>query len=91
MEILEQANLHERLKAALALQRAAYLAHPVPTLEERTKDLRTLQRFIRENRNDICAAISADYGHRSTHETMLAEIFRRSMASIMCSSTCANG
>jgi len=75
MEILEQASLHERLKAALALQRAAYLAHPVPTLEERTQDLRTLQRFIRENRNDICAAISADYGHRSLHETMLAEIF----------------
>ncbi len=63
------------LHAALTLQRNAYLAHPVPALEERTRDLQTLQRFIRENRDDISAAISADYGHRSLHETMLAELF----------------
>ena len=37
------------LELALALQRQAYFDHPVPTLEERVADLRTLQRFIREN------------------------------------------
>ena len=63
------------LELALALQRDAYLAHPVPSLDERLADLRTLQRFIRESKDALCEAISADYGHRSTHETLLAEIF----------------
>src|ERR1700712_272009 len=63
------------LEDALALQRKAYFAHPVPTLAERKADLRTLQRFIRENKQALCDAISADYGHRSQHETLLAEVF----------------
>lgn len=63
------------LQLALALQRQAYLAHPIPSLDERVADLRTLQRFIRENKDALCDAICADYGHRSRHETLLAEIF----------------
>ena len=64
----------QRLADALALQRKAYLAHPVPTFDERKADLRTLQRFVRENKEALISAISADYGHRSRHETLLAEI-----------------
>jgi coniferyl-aldehyde dehydrogenase len=63
------------LSSTLARQREAYLAHPVPSLDERKADLRTLQRFIRDHKEAICHAISADYGHRSRHETLLAEIF----------------
>ena len=63
------------LDEALALQRKAYFAHPVPTLAERKADLRSLQRFIREHQEALCDAISADYGHRSRHETLLAEVF----------------
>ncbi|TXT38259.1 MAG: coniferyl-aldehyde dehydrogenase [Comamonadaceae bacterium] len=63
------------LDHALALQRQAYLANPVPTLAQRKADLRTLQRFVREHKEALCDAISADYGHRSRHETLLAEIF----------------
>lgn len=63
------------LSDTLALQRAAYLAHPVPSFDERKSDLKKLQAFVRENRDAIVAAISADYGHRSTHETLFAEIF----------------
>ena len=64
----------QRLADALALQRKAYLDHPVPTFDERKADLRTLQRFVRENKEALISAISADYGHRSRHETLLAEI-----------------
>jgi coniferyl-aldehyde dehydrogenase len=63
------------LESALALQRAAYLADPVPSLARRRADLRTLQRFIRDHKQALCDAVSADYGHRSRHETLLAEIF----------------
>ena len=63
------------LDAALALQRHAYLAHPVSSLAQRKADLRTLQRFVREHKEALCDAISLDYGHRSRHETLLAEVF----------------
>jgi coniferyl-aldehyde dehydrogenase len=62
------------LAAALALQRQAYFAHPVPTLAERKADLNTLARFVRENKQALADAVSADYGHRSLHETLLTEI-----------------
>ena len=62
------------LASTLAQQRKAYFAHPVPTLDERKADLRTLQRFVRENKDALCEAISLDYGHRSRHETLMGEI-----------------
>jgi coniferyl-aldehyde dehydrogenase len=67
--------MHGALTQALGVQRKAYLANPVPSLAERKLHLRTLQRFIRENKDALCTAISADYGNRSRHETLLAEIF----------------
>src|SRR5688572_3952333 len=66
--------LAQRLNAALALQRAAYHAHPVPSYQERRDDLRRLQALLRDHQGPIADAISADYGHRSRHETRLAEI-----------------
>jgi coniferyl-aldehyde dehydrogenase len=62
------------LSDALALQRRAYQADPHPDWRARRDDLRTLQRFVREHKQAICEAISADYGHRSRHETLLAEV-----------------
>jgi len=66
--------LAERLSAALALQRAAYRAHPVPSYDERRNDLKRLRAFLRDHQDAIADAISADYGHRSRHETRLAEL-----------------
>jgi coniferyl-aldehyde dehydrogenase len=63
------------LTDTLTRQRAAYLAHPVPSLDERKSDLKKLQALVRDHRDAIVAAIAADYGHRSTHETLFAEIF----------------
>ena len=63
------------LEATLQLQRAAYFAHPVPSLDERRADLRQLQAFIRDNREALVEAVNADYGNRSRHETLFTEIF----------------
>jgi coniferyl-aldehyde dehydrogenase len=62
------------LKAALTRQREAHLAHPLPTLAERKADLLQLRRYILDHQEAICEAISADYGHRSRHETLLMEV-----------------
>jgi coniferyl-aldehyde dehydrogenase len=63
------------LAAALNLQRLAYLADPVPSYAERRADLLQLKRFILDHQEALCDAISADYGHRSRHETLLAEVY----------------
>ena len=56
-------------------QRAAYLAAPEPTYEERVADLKALKRLLKENRDAIVAAINADYGNRSEFETLFTEYF----------------
>jgi len=68
------ATIEIRLNEALALQRAAYRRQPVPSLAERQEDLKTLRRFIKDHGDAMVKAISADYGHRSRHETQLAEL-----------------
>ncbi len=65
---------HTELTKALALQRSAYQALPVPDYTSRCADLKKLQQFLSDHKDAICTAISADYGHRSRHETMLFEI-----------------
>ena len=67
--------IRSTLEDTLKLQRAAYFAHPYPSFSERRADLLKLKAFIRDNRDAIVAAINADYGNRSRHETLFAEIF----------------
>ena len=70
-ENIEQASV---LQEAFKAQRAAYLAQPMPDYNQRKQDLLTLKRMINENRDAIIAAISEDYGNRSRHESLFAEI-----------------
>jgi coniferyl-aldehyde dehydrogenase len=72
---LQQSLIQPELQATLERQRAAYFLQPVPTLEQRRADLLQLQKFVRENKDGLVAAINADYGSRSSHETLFAEIF----------------
>ncbi len=67
--------VRDELQATLKLQRDAYFAHPVPTLDQRRADLLKLQAFIRDNKEGLLAAVNADYGNRSRHETLFTEIF----------------
>lgn len=48
------------LQAALAAQRQAYRADPVPSLAARRQHLRALQAFVRDHQQALCDAISAD-------------------------------
>ena len=62
------------LQAALELQRGACARDPVPSYAERRADLAALRRFIVENREALIEAVNRDYGSRSRHETLLAEL-----------------
>jgi len=62
------------LDATLARLRAAAAEDPVPTLDTRRLWLRALRAYVLGQREALCEAIGADYGHRSRHETLLCEI-----------------
>ncbi|HEX8783233.1 MAG TPA: coniferyl aldehyde dehydrogenase [Steroidobacteraceae bacterium] len=74
MDALPGSDLPGALQAALELQRRACARNPVPSYEERRKDLATLRRFIIENREALIEAVNRDYGSRSRHETLFAEL-----------------
>jgi coniferyl-aldehyde dehydrogenase len=69
-----QDSVMPALTAALALQRKAHRAHPVPTFAERIADLKKLRQFLLDHQDALCDAINLDYGHRSRVETRLVEI-----------------
>jgi acyl-CoA reductase-like NAD-dependent aldehyde dehydrogenase len=59
----------------LQRQREAYHRDPYPELAVRRERLQRLKRLLIDHTDEIAAAISADFGHRSIHETRLLEIF----------------
>jgi coniferyl-aldehyde dehydrogenase len=71
---LPAGELSARLEAALELQRRACAREPVPGYRERRADLAALRRFIVENREALIEAVNRDYGSRSRHETLFAEL-----------------
>jgi len=62
------------LTTAFQKQRKSYLADPVSGLEQRREDLKTLKRMLSENLDAIVDAICQDYGNRSRHESLFAEV-----------------
>ncbi len=62
------------LSATFALQRAASRAEPFAAWAVRADRLRRLAALLREHRAALAAAISADFGQRSRHETELLEL-----------------
>ena len=67
-------QIAEMLQASFQKQRQSYLADPVPDREQRKEDLLSLKRMLSENLDEILDAISEDYGNRSRHESLFAEV-----------------
>ena len=65
----------ERLHAAFVAQRTAFAADMLPSREVRIDRLNRILRLTDRYQNEIAAAISADFGHRSAAETELTEIY----------------
>jgi coniferyl-aldehyde dehydrogenase len=63
------------MRAIFDAQRAAFLRAGAPSLQERRTDLKKLGGAIGRRAGRLAAAISADFGNRSRHETELAEVF----------------
>lgn len=48
---------------------------PTPSLEDRQAALDELRRMLVTRQDDFVNAVSADFGHRSRHETLIGEVF----------------
>jgi coniferyl-aldehyde dehydrogenase len=59
----------------LALQRAAFLRAGAPSLEERKDDIKRLRDAVKAEADRIADVICADFGNRSRHETLLADVW----------------
>ena len=63
------------LDARLAAMKAAQRKQHAPSYELRIARLDKLEKAIRDNKEAFVKAIAADFGHRSRHETLSAEVF----------------
>lgn len=52
----------------------AYLHEPNPALETRRDRIMRIVKLVEENEENLCKAISADFGHRNIVETRFAEL-----------------
>jgi len=66
---------HAKMRVILETQRGALQRAGAPSLQERRADLAKLAAAVRHESERIADVIAADFGHRSRHETELAEIF----------------
>jgi coniferyl-aldehyde dehydrogenase len=55
-------------------QRAAYGLRLMPSADERIANLKRLRVAIVKYQDDLADAVSQDFGHRSVHETKIAEV-----------------
>ena len=62
------------LSGLLASQRAAFLRDGAPSLAQRRASLRKLRAAVLARRGHLEAALDADFGHRSRHETAIMEM-----------------
>jgi coniferyl-aldehyde dehydrogenase len=65
----------EEMKATLsAMHKALRKARTPRSLDDRVADMNKLERMLLGNKEAFCKAIDEDFGHRSKHETLLAEV-----------------
>src|SRR5438132_10792154 len=63
------------LDRLFALQRAAFARDRYSPYAERRERLRRLLYIVTAHEQALCAAVDRDFGHRSAHETRLAELY----------------
>ena len=66
---------HERLHLLLEQQRAAFDRERLPTLAQRRDRLQRLLAMTSTHAEALAEAMSRDFGHRSRHESLLADLF----------------
>jgi coniferyl-aldehyde dehydrogenase len=74
MDAVTPSDSDSGLTAILAKQRAAFLRDGPPSLAERRGDLQKLKGTILAHEEDFVSALNADFGHRSSEETLMFDV-----------------
>ncbi|WP_374295837.1 coniferyl aldehyde dehydrogenase [Acinetobacter sp.] len=72
--IFEPTTIEQELQHCLHLQKASAHTDGIETYAIRKQHLLNLKAMINNHREELIEAINQDYGNRSRHETLLAEI-----------------
>lgn len=70
----DHSDIKQQLQDSLQLQKNAAKKQGIENVAERKQHLLQLKALINDHREALIEAISRDYGNRSRHETLLAEI-----------------
>ncbi|MGO2499419.1 MAG: coniferyl aldehyde dehydrogenase [Vibrio litoralis] len=75
-QLLEESPIENSvmLQEALTLQKQAFNQYGQESYQERKAHLQSLKSLLMDNREAISEAINKDYGNRSHHETLFAEV-----------------
>jgi coniferyl-aldehyde dehydrogenase len=71
----ETGTVEERLKRRLSKMKAAGRKAGIPDFDTRIRHLDRLERIVLDKKDEIAKAISKDFGNRSRHESLIAEVF----------------
>ena len=71
---IEQTVIEQTLNDCFQLQRKSFHQQGIETIAQRKQHLLNLKALINDHREAIIDALNRDYGNRSRHETLLAEI-----------------
>jgi coniferyl-aldehyde dehydrogenase len=74
MNAISTSNPISHLDEILAAQRTTFLREGPPNLSRRRADLKKIRAAILARRVEIEAALNADFGHRSRHETAIMDV-----------------
>ena len=73
--VLPMSDQSSSLERLFALQRAAFAEERYPDLAVRRDRVERILKLVTEHEDGLVAAVAQDFGHRSPHETRLAELF----------------
>ena len=71
---------NDQMLAILDKQRSAFLKEGYPSLETRLERIQRVENLLHDNIDALCEAMSRDFGHRSPHQSRVADIY----ASLEC-------
>lgn len=74
IEITESSKQIQHMKHVFSEQKAAFRKNPMPSIQERTANLKKLRNMLMDNQESIITTISKDFSNRSADETKLAEL-----------------
>jgi coniferyl-aldehyde dehydrogenase len=74
IQITESSKQIQHMKHVFTEQKAAFRKNPMPSLQDRTANLKKLRKMLMDNQESIITTISRDFSNRSADETKLAEM-----------------